>query len=80
MTAILSYLLKQPLQTVVIPPASYAATYEARGLTPEGARLMAEVITDSNKGWISFAGPGAEQHTGHVLLEDALRQFVAAAR
>ena len=79
-TTILSYLLNQPLQTVVVPASEYAATFEAWGLTPGAAVLMAETIAGVNSGWIDFALQGAEQHSGQVLLEDALRQFVAAAQ
>lgn len=81
-TTTLSYLLDQPLRTVVVPPAEHPATYEAWGLPPLAAALMTEMIAGFNRGWIdcASASAGAEQHTGHTLLEDALRQCVAAAR
>jgi len=81
-TTALSYLLNQPLQTTIIPPAQHAATYQSWGMTPPAATLMAEMIAGFNNGWIAFAGPetGAEPHAGPTLLEDALRQYVAAER
>jgi uncharacterized protein YbjT (DUF2867 family) len=80
-TAALSYLLDQPLRTVVVPPAEHQATYRAWGMTPPAAALMADMMAGFNRGWIAFAGAesGAEQHAGPTLLEDALRQCVQAA-
>jgi NAD(P)H dehydrogenase (quinone) len=81
-TVALSFLLDQPLQTVVIPPTEHVATYVSWGMTPEAATLMTEMIAGFNRDWIAFAGSeaGAEQQAGSMLLEDALRQYVAAAR
>ena len=79
-TAALSFLLDQPLQTVVIPPAAHVATYVSWGMSPAAAALMAEMLAGFNRGWIAFAGAGAEQHAGPTLLEDALRHYVAATR
>jgi hypothetical protein len=76
-TAALSFLLDQPLRTVV-PPAAHQATYLGCGLVPLAAALMTEMLTGFNRGWIAFAGGSAEQHTGPTLLEDALRQYVGA--
>ncbi|OUJ71139.1 NmrA family NAD(P)-binding protein [Hymenobacter crusticola] len=78
-TACLSYLLGRPLQTVVVPPADHVATYLSWRATPAAALLMTDMVAGFNRGWIAFAGTGAEQHTGATLLEDALRQYVAAA-
>jgi NAD(P)H dehydrogenase (quinone) len=81
-TVALSFLLDQPLHTVVVPPAEHVATYVSWGMTPAAATLMTEMLAGFNRGWIAFAGSGAgaEQHAGATLLEDALRQYVAAAR
>jgi hypothetical protein len=76
-TAALSFLLDQPLRTVV-PPAAHQATDLGCGLVPLAAALMTEMLTGFNRGWIAFAGGSAEQHTGPTLLEDALRQYVGA--
>jgi NAD(P)H dehydrogenase (quinone) len=49
-TAALSFLLDQPLRTVVVPPAAHQATYLGWGLTPLAAALMTEMLASTAAG------------------------------
>jgi NAD(P)H dehydrogenase (quinone) len=75
-TAAFAQVLKQPVESVVVPRATWQDTFVSQGTAPDRTAYRIEMLDGFNSGWIDFGAPGTERFTGNVTLEEVLTTLI----
>jgi NAD(P)H dehydrogenase (quinone) len=74
--AAFAQVLKQPVESVVVPRATWQDTFVSQGTAPDRTAYRIEMLDAFNSGWIDFGAPGTERFTGNVTLEEVLTTLI----
>jgi NAD(P)H dehydrogenase (quinone) len=74
--AAFAQVLKQPVESVVVPRATWQDTFVSQGTAPDRTAYRIEMLDGFNSGWIDFGAPGTERFTGNVTLEEVLTTLI----
>ena len=75
--AILTKLLRRPVQAHAVPRETWGAIFKSQGMRDPIPRI--QMLDGFNEGWISFEGGTAEHILGKVSMVEVLEKLIAAA-